>query len=57
MREIPVGTAYVVFTGIGAVGAVALGIILNHDPITPGRLAALTLILAGVICARLVTPE
>ncbi|MFC7386281.1 DMT family transporter [Sphaerisporangium rhizosphaerae] len=55
MRTIPAGTAYAVFVGIGAVGAIALGVIVDHDPLTPGRLAALALIVAGVILARLVT--
>lgn len=51
MRTIPVGTAYAVFTGIGAAGAITLGVIINHDPVTVGRLAALALIVAGVILA------
>lgn len=55
MRTIPVGTAYVVFTGIGAAGAIALGVLIHHDPLSPGRIAALSLIVAGVILARLVT--
>lgn len=55
MRDIPVGTAYAVFTGIGAVGAITLGVLINHDPVTAGRLAALALIVAGVILAHLVT--
>jgi quaternary ammonium compound-resistance protein SugE len=55
MRGIPVGTAYAVFTGIGAVGAIALGVLLNHDPVTPGRLGALALIVAGIVLARLVS--
>lgn len=55
MRTIPVGTAYAAFTGIGAVGAITLGVILHHDPLTTGRLVAVTLIIAGVVLARLVT--
>lgn len=54
MRELPVGTAYAVFTGIGAVGAIALGIFLYHDPVTPGRFLALGLIVSGVVTARFV---
>jgi len=56
MRDLPVGTAYAIFTGIGAIGAIGLGIALHHDPITIGRLSALTLIVAGIITARLTTP-
>ncbi|MGI8780103.1 MAG: DMT family transporter [Solirubrobacteraceae bacterium] len=54
MRGLPVGTAYAVFTGIGAVGAIALGIVLSGDPVSFGRLAALSLIVAGLVCARIV---
>lgn len=55
MRTIPVGTAYAVFTGIGAAGAITLGVIINHDPVTVGRLTALALIVTGVILARIIT--
>ena len=54
MRELPVGTAYAVFTGIGAIGAITLGIIISGDPVSLARVAALSLIVVGVICARLV---
>ncbi|MFE1951166.1 DMT family transporter [Streptomyces sp. NPDC059524] len=57
MRTIPVGTAYAVFTGIGAVGAIALGIVINRDPVTLARTAALTLIVGGIILARMASPE
>jgi len=56
MNTIPVGTAYAVFTGIGATGAIALGILLQHDPVTPGRITALALILTGILLARLTSP-
>lgn len=42
MNDIPVGTAYVVFTGIGAVGAIVLGVVVSSDPMSVGRIAALT---------------
>jgi quaternary ammonium compound-resistance protein SugE len=57
MRDLPVGTSYAVFTGIGAVGAIALGLVLYDDPVTAGRFVALGLIVAGVLCARLLAPE
>ena len=57
MRTIPVGTAYAVFVGIGAVGAIILGVVVNRDPVTPVRLAALALIVAGIVLARLCTTD
>jgi quaternary ammonium compound-resistance protein SugE len=49
MRDIPVGTAYTVFTGVGAAGAVALGIAIYGDPITLKRLAGIALIVGGAM--------
>jgi quaternary ammonium compound-resistance protein SugE len=49
MRSLPVGTAYAVWTGIGAVGTVVLGIVLFGEPATLGRLACVALIVAGII--------
>lgn len=49
MRSLPVGTAYAVWTGIGAVGTVVLGIALFGEPATLGRLVCVTLIVAGII--------
>ena len=48
-KSLPIGTAYAVWTGIGAVGTVLLGILLLGDPATPLRLACLGLILTGII--------
>lgn len=56
IRELPTGTAYAVFTGIGAVGAVVLGIVLNRDPVTVGRILALALIVGGVVLAKITSP-
>lgn len=53
MRSLPVGTAYAVWTGIGAVGTVALGIVLFHEPATVARLACVTLIVAGILGLKL----
>ena len=52
-KSLPIGTAYAVWTGIGAVGAVILGIVLFHDPATPLRLACVTLILVGIVGLKL----
>lgn len=57
MQTLPVGTAYAVFTGIGAVGAIALGVIVHKDPLSIGRMAALSLIVAGIVLARVSSPE
>jgi quaternary ammonium compound-resistance protein SugE len=57
MRVLPAGTAYAVWTGIGAVGTVLLGIALLGEPATHARLACIALILAGIIGLKLVTPE
>lgn len=55
MRDLPVGTAYAVWTGIGAVGTVILGIALFGDPATTSRLACVALILAGIVGLRLIS--
>ncbi|MEI6227002.1 MAG: multidrug efflux SMR transporter [Deltaproteobacteria bacterium] len=48
-RTIPMGTAYAVWTGIGAVGAFAIGILFFGDAATAVRIGSATLILAGVV--------
>ena len=53
MRDLPVGTAYAVWTGIGAVGTVILGIVLMGDPANATRLLCVGLILAGIIGLKL----
>ena len=54
-REIPIGTAYAVWTGIGAVGTVILGIALFGEAATLARLACVGLIVAGIVGLKLVT--
>ncbi|HEY0820066.1 MAG TPA: quaternary ammonium compound efflux SMR transporter SugE [Rhizobacter sp.] len=49
MRTLPVGTAYAVWTGIGAVGTVALGVVLFQEPATVARLGCVGLIVAGIV--------
>jgi quaternary ammonium compound-resistance protein SugE len=49
LRSLPVGTGYAVWTGIGAIGTVILGIILFNEPATAGRLACVGLIVAGIL--------
>lgn len=54
MQHLPVGTAYAVFVGIGAVGATAVGIVWLQEPLNVGRAIALALIIGGVVLLRLV---
>jgi quaternary ammonium compound-resistance protein SugE len=49
LRELPVGTGYAVWTGIGAVGTAILGIILFAEPATAMRLGSIALIVGGII--------
>ncbi len=49
LKELPVGTGYAVWVGIGAVGAAVAGITLLGESLAPGRIAALALIAVGVI--------
>lgn len=53
LRTIPVGTAYAIWTGIGAVGAATLGILAFGDPATAMRLVCIALIVIGVVGLKL----
>ncbi len=55
LKTLPVGTAYAVWTGIGAIGTVILGIILFAEPATALRLGCVGLIFTGIIGLKLVT--
>ena len=52
-RSLPIGTAYAIWTGIGAVGAVILGIALFGDSAAPLRLLCVALIVAGIVGLKL----
>jgi quaternary ammonium compound-resistance protein SugE len=56
MKSLPVGTAYAVWVGVGAVGTAALGMVLFGEPATVGRLISLGLIVAGIVGLKLATP-
>ena len=56
LRTIPVGTAYAIWTGIGAVGVAALGVILFSESASPARLGCIALIVAGVVGLKLFSP-
>lgn len=53
MRSLPLGTAYAVWVGVGAVGTAILGIFLFQEPASAGRLVSLGLIVAGIIGLKL----
>jgi quaternary ammonium compound-resistance protein SugE len=52
LKSLPVGTAYAVWTGVGAVGTAILGIVLFAEPATAMRLGAIGLIVAGIIALK-----
>ena len=52
-KTLPLGTAYAVWTGIGVIGAVALGIVLFNEPVTVARITCVVLIGAGVVGLKL----
>ena len=55
LKTLPIGTAYAVWTGIGAVGTAALGIILLGEPASAMRLASIGLIVSGIVGLKLVS--
>jgi len=57
MKTLPVGTAYAVWVGIGAVGTAILGMVLLGEATNIGRLVSLALIVAGVIGLKLTSPS
>lgn len=56
MKSLPVGTAYAVWVGVGAVGTAILGMVLLGEPSNPGRLVSLGLIILGIIGLKLASP-
>ena len=56
-KSLPVGTAYSIWVGVGAVGTVILGIVLFDEPANATRLASVALIIAGIIGLKLATPD
>jgi quaternary ammonium compound-resistance protein SugE len=55
LKTLPVGTAYAIWTGIGAVGTAILGIVLFADPATLPRLACIGLIVVGIVGLKVVS--
>jgi quaternary ammonium compound-resistance protein SugE len=56
MKSLPIGTAYAVWVGVGAVGTAVLGIVLLGEPVNAARLISVTLIIAGIVGLKLATP-
>ena len=57
MRALPLGTAYAIWTGIGAVGTAALGILLFGESASPARLACIGLIVVGLVGLKLTSAD
>ena len=55
VRDLPLGTAYAIWTGIGTVGTAILGMILFREPATAARLLCIGLIVSGIVGLKLVT--
>ncbi|MEO6068517.1 MAG: multidrug efflux SMR transporter [Gemmatimonadota bacterium] len=53
-RQLPIGTAYAVWTGVGAVGTALLGMVLFSEPRTALRLTCIVLIVAGIVGLKIV---
>jgi quaternary ammonium compound-resistance protein SugE len=53
MRTLPLGTAYTIWTGIGAIGAFALGVALLGEPLSASRVGAALLIVCGLVLMKL----
>jgi quaternary ammonium compound-resistance protein SugE len=56
MKSLPLGTAYSVWVGVGAIGTAVVGIVLLDEPANAGRLLSLALIFAGILGLMLATP-
>ena len=53
MKSLPVGTAYSIWVGVGAIGTVILGIVLLGEPMNAGRLISIAFILTGIVGLKL----
>lgn len=56
LRSLPFGTAYAIWTGIGAAGSIILGMVMFSEPTDPVRIVCLTLIVAGMVGLKLNSP-
>lgn len=53
VKELPIGTAYAIWVGIGTFGAGILGILIFHEPVSPLRIASLAFIVVGIVGMKL----
>jgi quaternary ammonium compound-resistance protein SugE len=56
VKALPVGTAYAVWVGVGAVGTAVLGVVLLGESVNVARVASIALIVAGIVGLKLATP-
>jgi quaternary ammonium compound-resistance protein SugE len=56
LRSLPFGTAYAIWTGIGAAGSIIVGMVIFSEPTDPVRITCLTLIVAGMVGLKLNSP-
>jgi quaternary ammonium compound-resistance protein SugE len=56
VRSLPIGTAYAVWVGIGAVGTAIVGVIAYREPVTVARTLCLVLLVAGIVGLKLTSP-
>jgi quaternary ammonium compound-resistance protein SugE len=56
VKSLPIGTAYSIWVGIGAVGTAVLGIVLFGEPANAARLVSIALIVAGIVGLKLFSP-
>lgn len=56
MRDLPVGTAYAVWVGVGAVGTAIVGMVMLGEPVSAARLVSLSLVVAGIVGLKLSSP-
>ena len=56
LRSLPFGTAYAIWTGIGAAGSIIVGMVMFSEPTDPVRIICLTLIVAGMVGLKLTSP-
>ena len=57
MKSLPLGTAYTVWTGIGAVGAFVVGVVVLGEAVTAMRVLAATFIVAGIVLMKISSPS
>jgi quaternary ammonium compound-resistance protein SugE len=57
MKDLPVGTAYAVWVGVGAVGTAILGMVLLGESANAGRLVSLAFIVVGIVGLKLASPD